>query len=589
MSDPVLTSSYCTAWDSFNTPRLWSMVMNEDDSLARDQVSAWRTLAGSVRSQRQALVTAKAELTAAWPPEENASAAAFVAELDTLIARLDAAAVDADTTANGLNRILDALSTAKRQIEPLWEKYKDKSTDLVPRWFDSAEEELDQEARRHMIAMEGAVQDAVAMLRVPPQYQLGEGGTVIWPPEPPPGGGDIRSPRIGPGGISVPVPHDPVPPLPGLDPIAPDGGSGAGPTAPGAGIGGGSIAGPAAPGGGIGTLPDRGPDLAGVINPPAPPLLPGAEPLPGAGVVPPAGGGPGAGGVPLVPGVLPGGGPVPGGAVRPPGLGGAGGRPPAGGRLPLPSGAVIGEGRGVGPIGGPGATTGRGGAGGRGVPGVGGAAGRGVPGVGGIGAPGVSGAGGRGVGGRGVGGAIGRRPSGGAGAFDADEAGRGGAGRGGGPQLGGVGGPGAAGGMRGGAGGMRGGVGGARGRSGRDRRRDDDYDYEAGGAGVGGAGATAGAGGGPVAGMGGRAGGGRSGARAPRPAWLPDDPVGPDRHNVAPAGGRSRTGGSWDDDEQAGYDPDNPWQVAEGVAPVIRPRRGDDRHDPGPNVIGRRG
>jgi hypothetical protein len=76
----------------------------------------------------------------------------------------------------------------------------------------------------------------------------------------------------------------------------------------------------------------------------------------------------------------------------------------------------------------------------------------------------------------------------------------------------------------------------------------------------------------------------------PRPSWLSDDPVGPDRRGAGNAGltgaagrGNRRARG---EDDQAGFDPDNPWEVAEGVDPVITPGRDDPRHDPGPNVIG---
>ncbi|MCM4077032.1 hypothetical protein [Paractinoplanes hotanensis] len=551
MTDPVLTSSYCTAWDSFNTPRIWSMVMNEDDALAREQVLGWRRLASSIRSQHQALSTAKTDLMAAWPPDRNASAEAFLNELDRLMVRLEAASADADTTANGLDRILNALDGAKKGVEPLWEKYKDKSDDLVPRWFDSAEDEIDVEARNHMIAMERAVSDAVADLRVPDPFQFTVEAPREWPPRPE--SGEPGSGRLGSGGISTSVPHDPVPPLPGLDPIAPDA----------SGPGGGS-AGPGA------VLRPGGPDLAGVINPPLPGLGEGGGvgPVPG-GAPAPATPPPLAG----VPGVLPGGGPVVGGGARRPPIG-APGRGPVAGRT-LPSGAVIG---GPGSIGGP---AGRGSgspgpAGGRAVggPGIGGpgsVAGRG--GVGGVGSPGA--AGGRGGG----------RP--GVGSFEG-EPGRGGVGRGaGGPQLNGVGGPGAGLG-RGAAGGLRG-PGAARGRAGSRRGSGDirsdgaSVDGFAGGAGAGGVG-------GPLAGPagGGRGGGGRGPARAPRPAWLPDDPVGPDRHlaSAGPGGrGQTRSRG----DEPTGFDPDNLWRVAEGVTPVISPGIDDDWHDPGPNVIGRRG
>ncbi|GID76413.1 hypothetical protein Ade02nite_50540 [Paractinoplanes deccanensis] len=79
-------------------------------------------------------------------------------------------------------------------------------------------------------------------------------------------------------------------------------------------------------------------------------------------------------------------------------------------------------------------------------------------------------------------------------------------------------------------------------------------------------------------------------ARVPRPSWLPDDPVGPDRHQVPqPAQTQGAPRRARGPEAPVGYEPDNAWQVAEGVAPVIVPDRNDDRHDPGPQVIGRRG
>jgi hypothetical protein len=52
-------------------------------------------------------------------------------------------------------------------------------------------------------------------------------------------------------------------------------------------------------------------------------------------------------------------------------------------------------------------------------------------------------------------------------------------------------------------------------------------------------------------------------------------------------GGRRPAG----DETDAGprFDPDNPWEVAGGVDPVISPQPDTARHDPGPNVIGWRG
>jgi hypothetical protein len=486
------------------------MVKDEDDAVGRAQVSAWRSLAGSVSDQRTALVAAKADLVAAWPPEQNASAAAFVTELDTLIARLDTAAADAETTATGLDRIMNALQSAKQEIEPLWEQYKDKSDDLVPRWFDSAEDELDAQARQAMITAETAVQDSVAMLRVPEPYRL-EPPVIEDDPRGLPTGDDSGSTSAGSGGggsgsgLSVPVPHDPVPPLPGRDPILADtGGALPGGVLPGGALSGGG----ALPGGGA-VIGGGGPDLAGVITPPPPPTtlpgLGGAGPLPGGGVPLPSGGG---GLNPIVPAVLPAG---------PPLL--PGGLPPGGrGLRPSTSGGVIGD---------------RSALGRAGLGEAGGAAGA-RPASGPIG--GVPG--GRPPGGS-AGGPIGSPPGG---------------------PIGGTGQPGGRPTTRG-----RIGAGGVIGRNGEAPH------------------GTLPAGDNTQA-------HGTSAARgttlAPRPSWLPNDPVGPDRHAMTP-GQAAGMHGRRADGAQLAFDPDSPWQVAEGVRPVIAPGPAEARHDPGPHVIGR--
>jgi hypothetical protein len=306
VTEPVLSSSWCTAWGSYNTPRLWAMVKDEDDPEAWRQVSAWGEISDAMKDQRALLLKAREALVSAWPPEQNNSAAAFVAEVDKLIGRMDAAKTEADDTATGLANILEALRQAKKNIEPLWEQYKQKSDDLVPAWWDNAEDELDKQAQAHMITAEQVVQDNVARLRVPDPYLLdpidphyrretfsdddrsgtGSSGSV--------GVTGSSGGRGGSGsGVSVPVPHDPVPPLPGRDPIVPEGPAGGG----------------------------SGPGLAEVINPPV--VNPGPVNPPG---VLPSGGGGGPGIVPPVGPIV---GPV-GGGVGPLGTGGSPGRGPAG-------------------------------------------------------------------------------------------------------------------------------------------------------------------------------------------------------------------------------------------------------------------
>ena len=475
MSEPPLTSSWCTAWGSFNTPRLWAMVADEDNPDAWRQVAAWGDVATSVKDQRSRLVAAKAALIAAWPPSQNASADAFVTELDDLLSRMDRAHQDANATADGYANILEALRQAKNQVQPLYEEYKQKNDDWVPGWFDNAEDEIDEKARKALIAAEQAVEQNVPSIKVPEPYKMDPNAMSGYTPpkENTAGDGTRYSGGVGSthattssssgGGRDgeIPVPHEPVPPMPGMDPIDPSdgsgGGGGSGPGGPGAGVPGSGVPGGGGSGGGGG---GTGPDLAGVTPLPVPPPLPTpppgvppiiGQPLPPAPpptILPP----PILGVPPTVTGI--GGGPGgPGGAGKPPPTAPFG---RSGGRGALPSGAVIGE-----------------------------------------------------------------------------TVGRSGNARPGGVAAGNV------------------------GRSATAPGRANS----------------------PTA---------RSGQKPPRPSWLP-----PDEH-AGTRGATSQTAmsgarrGNQQGDEPEGkrFDPDNPWEVESGVAPVIKPQTGTPRHDPGPNVIG---
>ncbi|AGL20872.1 hypothetical protein [Actinoplanes sp. N902-109] len=491
-----------TDWSRYNTPRIWAMVANEDDVEAWRQVAAWGDVSDSVKDQRGLLENAREKLIAAWPPGENKSSEAFLKELDTLLDRMDTARVEADDTATGLANILEALRQAKNQIEPLYQQHQDKSTDIVPAWWDHAEDEIDEQARAHMVAAETVVRENTPKLRVPEPYALepkepfadstdingGKTGSTRSGA----GSGSASSGGAGGGAPRYDVPHNPPPPLPGPGGETGSGPSGTDPGSPSDGNTGGGTPSVTTPGSG------SGPGLSGVITPPGatppgtvPPgtVPPGATP-PGGGTLP----GPGSGGGGFLPGPIAGGGggglgsPIRGGvsgAGAAGGIGGVGrGTRPGVGRA-LPSGAVIGE-----TVGG----AGRGMAGG--VPG--GGAGRGVTG----GVPGGGGAG------------------------------------------------------RGAVGGI-GGRGGSVGRAGTSRP--------------------------------GRA---TAGAmtpeevarnRPPRPSWLPEEKT--TQSSLLPGTGRG-SGKRSGDATQPPFDPDNPWQVAEGVDPVINPSATPATHDPGPGVIG---
>ena len=95
---------------------------------------------------------------------------------------------------------------------------------------------------------------------------------------------------------------------------------------------------------------------------------------------------------------------------------------------------------------------------------------------------------------------------------------------------------------------------------------------------------------GNVSGRSGNAAGARGTGKPIRPSWLPADEPGSGRNASSQhaMSGNGRRTGERDEESAEGkrFDPDNPWQVDEGVAPVINPQPQTGRHDPGPNVIG---
>lgn len=362
MSD-VPSSSFCTNWAAFNTPRLWSMVEHEDSPEAWAQVTAWGRIADSVAEQRVALTRARYGLTAAWPPEHSEASRTFLAQLDTLLARMQAAQEDASTTLAALANILQALRRAKREIEPLWREYEKRRDDAVPAWWDHAEDELDRQAQAYMIAAERTVEEYVPLIKVPVPYQMrppqGRGDSDRGEPG---GPADFGPSGSGPTTSRVPVPHDPPPPIPGHDPTIPDRyhpdgpvvlNPPQGPDAPGRDVPGPEVPGPDGPGSPT-APPTRGPDLTEFAPPPSPPVS-GASPHPPVAPAP-VGQPPGlTGGLTGGPGFLPvtGGLPPVGGLPQ---AGGGGLRPFAGGaRAALPSGAVIGGAVPMGGVGAPGA------------------------------------------------------------------------------------------------------------------------------------------------------------------------------------------------------------------------------------------
>jgi hypothetical protein len=228
VSDGTFLPKGATAWSAYNTPRIWAMVEKEDDPESWRQVAALGSMAGLLKDQRSRLEAAKQKLIEAWPPGENKAAAAFVSLIDDLLFNMAENKKIADSNADALAQVLEALRQAKAKVEPLYRTYLEKNDDWVPAWWDGAEDELDEKAREQMRVAERIVARPENAIVAPDVYEFRPRTLVDDPISGSSGAGS--GPRITPfaaggtggGGAELAVPHNPPPPLPDPGSSGPD-------------------------------------------------------------------------------------------------------------------------------------------------------------------------------------------------------------------------------------------------------------------------------------------------------------------------------------------------------------------------------
>ncbi|HYN96162.1 MAG TPA: hypothetical protein VES42_20140, partial [Pilimelia sp.] len=276
-------AGWCTNWSAYDVQALWKMVEPDNVCEGWNHVLAWQRVADAVNTQIGVLVDKQRQLAQLWPADANTAATAFMGRLDTLIATMRRTAAAAAATKTAMERINEELSSAQMDLRGYHEKYRSKSTDLIPSALDGAEDEVTKEARARSAKLEQAI-DAGASTMVPVPVFISSPAGNIEPPGPrePGGSGGAGGGGVPASAVVPPIVHTPPSPLAGVDPVLPEGTQ----WTP----------------GGIGPQSGAdGPQLSGVNN-----LPPGA---PGGGLTPGLGG----------PGLPPGGIPVgtPGGGLTP--------------------------------------------------------------------------------------------------------------------------------------------------------------------------------------------------------------------------------------------------------------------------------
>lgn len=246
---------------------MWACVRDHDTAGHWKQVAGWRKVCDLALTHLSRLREYRRGLAAAWPPETNAAARAYIGELDQLIDKVqhthDAAAANYDALAAATR----AIGSTRAELEPLYQEYATKlqqkrayeATIADPKAVagsrlpdqppvtDAELERLNVQARGLMTGLSGELQQAQVMLRQPPPslrpgrqpndpdvYGGATAAPVIPPIVPvpvPASGATPRSTRPSTASRPVPSPTAPsVGPVSGTGPVLGGAGHGLAPT-----------------------------------------------------------------------------------------------------------------------------------------------------------------------------------------------------------------------------------------------------------------------------------------------------------------------------------------------------------------------
>lgn len=217
-------TSGLTDWRLMDVLSMWACVQDQDTAGQWKQVAGWRKVCDLALAHLSRLREYRRGLAEAWPPETNAAARAYIAELDQLIDRVqrthDAAAANYDALAAAAR----AIGSARAELQPLHEEYAKKlrqkqayeATIADPKAVagsrlperppvtDDDLEQLNVRARGLMTGLSGELQHAQVMLRQPPPKPVPKVDDISARP-----GTEVVAPVIPPI-IAVPLPATPA-------------------------------------------------------------------------------------------------------------------------------------------------------------------------------------------------------------------------------------------------------------------------------------------------------------------------------------------------------------------------------------------
>lgn len=245
-----MSGSY-TNWSGLTVPQIWAMLAGLDTGPQWTHVDGWQRAAELTGHHLTRMVEVRTRIAAAWPPERNEAARAYLTTLDTMIVSMRATHEAALANYGTIATTTAALDIARLKVKPLYDEYVANEQVLArPAVMPSPgrvpvtrarQEALALQARSIMVELSGTLAAAQYAVVTPPAYTAprfvqdsvpipsltapvippigGRSGTAVGPaPAPPPTPrSPIGAPPVigAPPGTAVPPATAGAPPSPG--------------------------------------------------------------------------------------------------------------------------------------------------------------------------------------------------------------------------------------------------------------------------------------------------------------------------------------------------------------------------------------
>jgi hypothetical protein len=120
-----------TPWYDYALPQMWQIVNGQDTDSLWKQATGWKNTTDLTSLHLYNLKEYKDQLVQAWPPERSEASAAYMAELDRLIASVQETHDAASANYDAVVSLALAAGDAKYKLKPLYDEYQSNQQKLA--------------------------------------------------------------------------------------------------------------------------------------------------------------------------------------------------------------------------------------------------------------------------------------------------------------------------------------------------------------------------------------------------------------------------------------------------------------------------